>query len=47
MPREDDDETRWDPPNFEEEEAEELGWDVHADLVSLEVDINVAGLRTT
>ncbi|GAB7351480.1 hypothetical protein MBLNU459_g2132t1 [Dothideomycetes sp. NU459] len=32
MPRDDDDENRWDPPNYEYDEAEELGWDVNADI---------------
>lgn len=38
MPRHDDDEGQWDPPDFEQEEPEEmLGWDVHADVVGLSV----------
>lgn len=43
MPRDDDDETRWDPPNYEEEEAEELGWDVNADIVSSADDGEMPG----
>lgn len=35
VPRYDDDERRWDPPDFEREEPDEmLGWDANADIVS-------------
>lgn len=35
MPRHDEEERRWDPPDFEHEEPEEmLGWDANADVVS-------------
>lgn len=35
MPQGDDDDRRWDPPNLDEEEQEEmLGWDINADAVS-------------
>lgn len=34
VPRYDEEERQWDPPNFEEEPEEMLGWDANADIVS-------------
>lgn len=35
MPRQDNDESQWDPPDFEGEPEEMLGWDANADIVGL------------
>lgn len=48
MPRYDEEERQWDPPNFEEEEEQEerLGWDANADIVRFSVSYAVLVMLT-